>query len=216
MDDIGLLSRFLSERRKARIEEVLSKRTYNLTMVFEELHDPHNIAAVIRTAEAFGIQRVFIIPEKDGKTGLSRKITRAADKWIDIRIQDSIVSCLSELKEQDFSILVSSLGPKAKSIREFSFKRRTAMVLGNEKNGVSKKAYAMADGVFVVPMLGFVESLNVSVAAGLALYHATMERARLLGKNGDLTEQEKAVLRRKWYRQSVKGADMILERMARK
>jgi len=213
MDDVAILAPYLSERRRARIEEVLARRTRSLTVVFEAVHDPHNVAAVLRSAEAFGLQEVHAIRHPDAPDSWSRRITKSADKWIDARLHSTIEACFETLKREGYSIQVSDLSGDAASISAVDFAAsRTALVFGNEKDGVSMAARSLADGRFVLPMRGFMESFNVSVAAALALFHATNERAALPGGGGDLGEAEKQELRRRWYSLSVRGSEGILNR----
>ena len=216
MDEIAILGPFLSERRRARIEAVLARRTRSLTAVFEAVHDPHNVAAVLRSAEALGLQQVHAVRHPDAPDSWSRRITKSADKWIDVQLHPTIEACLKQLRDEGYTIQVSDLSAGAEPIERIDFTSgKTALVFGNEKDGVSEAARRLAHGRFVLPMCGFMESFNISVAAALALFHATRERAARPDGGGDLCEEEKQVLRRLWYRRSVRGAEQILERARR-
>ena len=213
MDEIAALAPFVSKRRRNRIEAVLARRTRSLTAVFEAVHDPHNVAAVLRSAEAFGLQEVHAIRHPDEPESWSRRITQSADKWIDVRLHPSTADCLEMLRQDGYMIHISDLSAGAAPISSIDFTAgKTALVFGNEKDGVSDAARALAHGRFVLPMHGFIGSFNISVAAALALFHATQERSALPDGGGDLTEAEKQALRRRWYRRSVKAAELILKR----
>jgi len=216
MDEVEILAPFLSTRRRARIEEVLAHRTRSLTAVFEAVHDPHNVAAVLRSAESCGLQEVHAVRHPEAPTSWSRRVTKHADKWLDVRHHPTIEACLESLRAAGYAILVSAVhGAAATPLASLDFSGRVAVVFGNEKDGASAAARDRADQLFHIPMRGFTESFNVSVAAALTLHHAVRDREQRLGRSGDLDAEEQQELRRRWFRQSVRAAEAILARARR-
>lgn len=211
MNICEVLSPFISEERKQKMEAIMAQRTRTVTLVLESLYDPHNHAACLRSCEALGVQDVhFITPQ----TALNpnSKVTQGAHQWLDIRVHDSVTTCLSGLKKKGYQIAAGALAPNAVSLLDLDFSKPIALAFGNEHAGLSPEFLAQSDVVFQIPMLGFVQSFNVSVSVAISLFHAMTWRLRNLPQHGDLTEAEKQVIREKWYYQSVEMADLILKR----
>jgi tRNA (guanosine-2'-O-)-methyltransferase len=201
----------LTQRRLERIEAVLATRLYGVSVVLESLYNHGNAAAVMRTCDGMGIQRVDLVttfPEYK----CDRKISLGAHKWLDVHRHSSARSCVTALREKGYTILTTHLEDSA-GIDEIDFSGRVALVFGNERVGVSKEMMALADGNFKIPMYGFAQSFNISVAAALGLYHATRKRRTHLGSDGDMTPEETQVLRERFYRRSVKNSDLLISGM---
>lgn len=160
----------LTSERRARIEQVVTQRCFSHSVVLEDIYDRGNMSAVMRSAEAFGFARMHMI-EKGDKFKESQRTTAGADKWIELKKWKSTQDCVQALKAQGTQIVVTHLSEKSKAIGEIDFSKPTALVLGNEKNGVSAEMIAAADHLVVIPMQGFVQSFNISVAGALCLYH---------------------------------------------
>jgi tRNA (guanosine-2'-O-)-methyltransferase len=188
----------LTERRIARIDAVVAARVAGVTVVLEAVHDPHNLAAVLRTAEGLGIAEVHAIAAAGGFRPNSA-VTQGADKWIDLRLHRIPEACADALQADGFILLGSQLTEGARPLHEVAFDGRTALVFGNEHAGLSPAMAARCAGFFRIPMAGFSQSFNVSVAAGIALAQA-MEWRRRRGIGGDLSEPERAVMRERFYR----------------
>src|SRR5512142_788197 len=154
---------FLLPERKARIDQVVANRTRTLTVVMEALCDPQNVNAVLRTCEAFGIQDLHVIEGVMKPYDRNKKVSQNADKWLDVHRWKATRACLEHLKAEGFAVYATHLGERSRALGELSFAGKVALVFGNEHRGVSAEAVAMADVVYVIPMLGFVQSLNVSV-----------------------------------------------------
>jgi tRNA (guanosine-2'-O-)-methyltransferase len=199
----------ITPARAARIEEVLRHRTYGITAVLESIYDQGNTSAVLRSADSLGIQRVNLILTSP-RTKLERKISLGSEKWLDVHRYYDPVACVRALQADGYQVLATHL-EAAQPIGEVDFSRRTALVFGNEKRGVSPELLAAADGAVYIPMVGFAQSFNISVAAALALYHATQDRQRRLGVQGDLDEAALQALRERFYRRSVRHSDLLLE-----
>lgn len=195
---------FLVPDRRARIDEVVAGRTRTLTVVMEAFCDPQNVNAVLRTCEAFGVQEIHAIEGPMKPYDRNKKISQNADKWVDVRRWRSTGECLDHLRERGFSIYATHLGDGARGLEALSFAGKVALVFGNEHRGVSEEARAISDATFAIPMRGFVQSLNVSVAAAISLAKAVERREAERGRHGDLGEEEAAALRERFYVLAVK------------
>ena len=166
-------------RRKEKFAKVSKLRQRGI-VILEDIHDPHNAGAVFRSCDAFGIQNVHLIfeagkkfnPKKVGKSSSS-----SANKWLDFTVWDSTAKCLKALKKKGYLIYATVLDQEAMPLNKVSFKKsKVALLFGNERNGLSKQAIALADQKLYVPMSGLVQSLNLSVTAGLCLYELNRQR----------------------------------------
>ncbi|MEM6997570.1 MAG: RNA methyltransferase [Patescibacteria group bacterium] len=164
--------------RLDKIERVAAKRTRNLTIVLEEIYDVGNINACIRSAEAMGILDVHIIEAENTFYKKGKRTSSGAAKWLNVRKWDSIEECLSSLREQGFQIVATTLIDKSIEIGEIDFSCKTALIFGNESQGVSSTAVDFSDRTAFIPMHGFVESYNISVACALSLYTAMLQRGK--------------------------------------
>lgn len=222
MAEQGNKARFLVPERKARIDEVVANRTRTLTVVMEAFCDPQNVNAVVRTCEAFGIQELHVVEGPMKPWDRNKKISQNADKWVDVRRWPSTRECLAHLGAEGFAIYVTRLGAGARPLGELSFAGKVALVFGNESRGVSADALALADASYAIPMRGFVQSLNVSVAAAISLAKAVERRVAERGRHGDLGEAEAAALRERFYVLAVKQrariakAERVEERQERR
>jgi tRNA (guanosine-2'-O-)-methyltransferase len=197
-------ARYLAPERKARIDEVVANRTRTLTVAMEAFCDPQNVNAVLRTCEAFGIQELHAIEGPMKPWDRNKKISQNADKWLDVRRWRSTADCLAHLRAEGFAIYVTHLGPGSRPLPELSFAGKVALVFGNESRGVSDEALGLADATYAIPMRGFVQSLNVSVAAAISISQAVERRVAERGRHGDLGDAEAAALRERFYVLAVK------------
>lgn len=194
----------LLPQRKERIEEVLAGRTRTLTVVLDQLEDSFNMAAVLRTCEAMGLQDVHVIRNPKYPWSPNSKVTQGCDKWLDVHQHRDFATCRAALKRQGFRILVSAARQGATSLFDLTFDDKVALVFGNERFGVTPEVLDGADGVFWIPMRGFTQSFNISAAASACLTRAVAWRLEHRGPGGDLTEGEKAALRERFQFLSVK------------
>jgi tRNA (guanosine-2'-O-)-methyltransferase len=197
-------SDYLVPERKARIDEVVANRTRTLTVVMEAFCDPQNVNAVLRTCEAFGIQELHAIEGPMKPYDRNKKISQNADKWLDVRRWRSTSECLGHLRAQGFAIYVTHLGPGSRHLGELSFAGKVALVFGNESRGVSDEALRLADATYAIPMRGFVQSFNVSVAAAISIAKAVERREADRGRHGDLEPADAEALRERFYVLAVK------------
>ncbi len=168
----------MTEKRLNKFLEVVGKRQKYLTLVLENIHDPHNVSAIFRTADAVGIDKIYLIYNIEKFPKISKVSSASAKKWIDTEKFSSVKECFKRLKEQKFRIYSTHLGEKSKNISLFDIDltKRTAIVLGNEHRGVSEEAVALSNGNLIIPMTGMVQSLNVSVSAAVCIYEAMRQR----------------------------------------
>jgi tRNA (guanosine-2'-O-)-methyltransferase len=197
-------------------EEIAKKRQNNLILVLEDLYDPHNAAAIFRSADAFGIQTIYLIFDKQAPFDpLSLAFKRSSaftNKWLDFRIFNSTEECFKALKQANFNIVATILNKSAKSIYETDFQtsKKLALVMGNEHSGISKTAENLADQTIYIPMQGFAESFNLSVATAISLSEITRQRSSEQFLNNP--EQTKNLIKNFQQKQANKKA----ERRARK
>ncbi len=159
------------------MREVLHHRQSSLTVVMEDIHDPHNVSAVLRTADAVGIHAVQLLYTKEKFPKLGKKSSASAVKWIERRTFTSVDECYAALREDGFTIYATHIGPHSRSVYDLDLTGKVALVFGNEHRGVSADAARLADAVFQIPMMGMIQSLNVSVACAVCLYEALRQRA---------------------------------------
>ncbi len=163
------------ERRINKLKKVARKRLFNIVFVFEDIHDPHNALASFRNLDAFGIQEVHLIFNKEEEfdpSQLGKKTSSSANKWLTFTIWHDTQNALKSLKKQGFQIWATSLNNKAVNILDFKYELGTkiAIVFGNEHRGISKDVENLADNFLYIPMNGMVQSLNLSVSAGIVAY----------------------------------------------
>lgn len=177
--------------RLNKIIEVLKRRQYSLRVVMENIHDPHNVSAILRTCDAVGISKVSLVYNIEKFPKLNRTSSSGAVKWIEKEKFRDIKECYDNLHSEGFKIYASSLTEHSISLYDIDFTQKVAVVLGNEHRGISEEAAEYADGLFQIPMHGMVQSLNVSVANAVILYEAQRQRlvSGMYGKS-ELTEEE--------------------------
>lgn len=208
LDKIGPL---LTAERKHKIHKVVQGRNFSTAVVLEGIYDRGNISAVMRTAEALGFANFHVI-ETQEKFKEANRVTQGSDKWVETKKWKTTAEAVKFLKANQFKIVVTSL-EASHPISEVDFSGRTALVLGNEKEGVSAEMLAAADERILIPMQGFVQSYNISVAGALSLYHIMQDRVRRLAKNADLTEEEQGILAAYYYLRTQDSAVDYLKEM---
>ena len=164
------------ERRAEKLRRVLAQRQPDLTVVLENIHDPHNVSAILRSCDAVGVLRAELLYTVEKFPRIGRKSSSSANKWLDCRRHTSVADCYALLREEGFRIYATRLGGGSASLYDLDLSRPSALVFGNEHRGVSGEAAEGADGIFHIPMVGMIQSLNVSVAAAVSLYEAHRQR----------------------------------------
>lgn len=154
---------------------MLATRQPDLTVCLEQVHKPHNVSAIIRTADAVGVHQVHAVwPNPRIRTLVS--LAAGSNSWVSVTTHRAITDAVSHLKDQGMQILATHLSPRAVNFREIDYTRPTCILLGQEKTGITAEALALADQDIIIPMVGMVQSLNVSVASALILYEAQRQR----------------------------------------
>lgn len=216
MIDVELLSYlegFISEDRKQRFLQVLEKRTRFLTVAIEDVFQMHNTSAVIRSCEVFGLQDLHVIENRFGKR-LDKNIAMGAQQWVDVYRHESALSCITNLRMEGYRIIATTPHGEASGLEHFKMEGKSALFFGTEKEGLSKEILSNADSYLTIPMLGFTESLNISVSAAIIL-HNLSEKLRKSEFDWPLTDMEKLEKRLDWTQKSIKSIDEILRRYYR-
>ncbi len=172
------MKNFANLSREERIKKAMSLRKKDLCLVLEDLSEESNIAAILRSSEAFGVGKVYIIHPVAKKPKIDRGPAKGAVQWLEIEFGTSIKSCLNRLKKDHFKLIAALVDPKAKVIWDQNFSGKVAIVVGNEAQGVSKQTQDLVDENIYLPMLGLTESLNVSVASGIFLYEIIRQKEK--------------------------------------
>jgi tRNA (guanosine-2'-O-)-methyltransferase len=190
-----------SARRLEKIARVLAHRQPGLTVVMENIHDPHNVSAIFRTCDAVGVMNVELVYTVEKFPRIGKKSSSSANKWVEYRRHRSVEECFALLRREGTRILATRPGGGARTLYELDLTQRTAFVVGNEHRGVSGEASLLADACVQIPMFGMIESLNVSVAAGICLYEALRQRlATGLLDRSQLSPELLAALEAAWSR----------------
>lgn len=193
----------MTPEREEKLRKVLNHRQPDVTVVMENVNDPHNIMAVARSCDSIGVQTMHIIHDET-KSGFNRerkgsKSSASANKWVDFIDYDSTEECFRQLQNQGFLIFCTHLGAKSKEIYELDFTKKVALVFGNEKHGISSEALQLSDGNFIIPQVGMIQSLNISVACAVSLYEVFRQRKEeKFYQQRQLSEQEYQLIFERW------------------
>lgn len=205
------LEPLMSAERIARIDAVLDARLASIIPVVEDVYDPHNGAAVIRSAEALGLQELHVL-----ETGLrfqaAKGITRGCHRWMDLVRWREPQACVTALRARGFRVFATTLAPGAVPADEIDVSRPVAVVFGNEHRGLPDATVAACDGAVVLPMYGFTQSYNLSVSAAMLTSQLAARRRALLGRAGDLDDDRRRHLRARWFALGLRGVAGIVER----
>ena len=200
----------MNSKRYERICEMLARRQPDLTVCMEQVHKPHNVSAVIRTADAVGVHEVHAVwPSSRMRTMASA--AAGSNSWVQVKTHPTISDAVTQLKSQGMQVLATHLSDKAVDFREIDYTRPTCILMGQEKTGITAEALALADQEIVIPMTGMVQSLNVSVASALILYEAQRQRqnAGLYRRDNSMLDEEEQ------QRLLFEGGYPVLARVAR-
>ena len=201
---IEALSPVVTSERLRRIDEVVQNRTDELVLVLDCIADPHNSSAVLRSADAFGVQTVHVIVGEHGFRA-SRGVSKGTHRWLDVVRYRSAEACVRRLKDDGYAVYVAAMGADI-APEDLHDAPRGAVGFGNEHSGVSPEMRSLADGTFAIPMRGFVESLNISVAAAITIQTLARDGRPHLGAE---RQQE---LRARFLMNSVKKADQVIDK----
>ena len=209
-DLLHYLEGFISEERKERFLEVLAKRTRFLTVAIEDVYQLHNTSAVIRSCDAFGVQDVHVVENRFGKR-LDKNIAMGAEQWVDVHRYQTTTQCMAALKEKGYQIIATTPHNDSNLLADAKITSKTALFFGTEKEGLSQAVLEQADGFLKVPMVGFSESLNISVSAALIIQQLgdTLRKSNL---PWHLTAMEILEKQLDWTKKSIKDIDGVLTR----
>lgn len=209
-DYLCFLENILTDNRKERFLKVLQNRTKHFTVAIEDVFQMHNTSAVMRSCEVFGIQELHVIEEKFGKK-IDKEIAMGAQKWVDITSFDSVSACVANLKSRGYQIIATTPHEEDCLLDDFDISKPSALFFGTERDGLSEEVLRQADGFLKIPMVGFTESLNISVSAAIILQNLS-NRLRQSDISWQLSEEEILEKRMAWAKNSIKDIKRIEER----
>ncbi|MFS4418331.1 TrmH family RNA methyltransferase [Maribacter sp. 2307ULW6-5] len=204
------LEGFISEERKNRFKEVLDQRTKCITVAMEDVYQLHNTSAVIRSCDIFGIQEAHVI-EGRNRNRLDGNIAMGAQQWVDVHRYGNSLDCVRHLRERGYQIVATTPHEKATLLSDFELREKVALFFGTERDGLTQEVMATADGYLKIPMRGFTQSFNISVAAAIILQDLSNKLLKS-DLNWPLTDREKFEKRLDWTKKSIKDIDFILQR----
>ena len=167
----------MTPERSEKLLKVLKQRQANLTVVMENVKDPHNISAVLRTCDAVGIQDVYILTTKEARhKRWGHRSSSSALKWLTVHEYDNLEACVADLRKKFTKILTTHLSSDAVGLYDIDFTESVALVFGNEHERVTPEFRALSDGNFIIPQMGIIQSLNISVACAVSIYEAMRQK----------------------------------------
>ena len=194
------MPREITEKRKQRIDQVLAKRQKDLTMVMDNIWDPHNVSAVLRSCDAFGVSGVHLYYTDSQWPDLGKKSSASAKKWIPRTRHLDAGAMVDQLRGQGMQILRTGFSETARPVMDFDFTKPTAIILSNEHRGTSPELAELVQDEIYIPMQGMVQSFNVSVAAAIILYQAFVQREQAgMYSTPSFSEEELEALKSEWY-----------------
>lgn len=204
------LEHFITEERKERFLQVISARTNHFTVAMEDVFQMHNTSAVVRTCEVFGVQQAHSIEGRFGKR-LDAKIAMGAQKWVDVFRYNDTQSCIDTLRAQGYQIVATTPHKDAYFLNDFDISKKSAFFFGTEKEGLSQQVLSQADTYLKIPMVGFTESLNISVAVAIVLQQLT-DKLRRSQVAWQLTDEERLSTLINWTKKSIRNVKDVLKR----
>ncbi len=202
------LKEHLTPERDQRLREVVASRSNFFVSVLENIYDRGNVSAVMRSSEAFGFVEMALIDPPGSKFKAANRVTRGAEKWLDVKPYSSPETCVSNLRSRGYQVWATDLATEV-SIDTLDWSKPMAIVLGNEKDGISPAMRAAVDGCFRIPMLGFSQSFNISVAAALVFYRAHLELRRV-GAAAYLKPEQQQQLLANYYLRCFDNPEALL------
>ncbi len=209
-DLLTYLESYLTEERKQRFLEVLQKRTKHITVAVEDVYQLHNTSAIIRSCDVFGIQDLHVIEDRFGKR-LDKNIAMGAEQWVDVYRYQTTTDCISKLKDDGYQIIATTPHNDSSLLHDFFPIEKSAIFFGTEKEGLSEEVMQQADGFLKIPMVGFSESLNVSVSAAIIIQQLA-QKVRDSNLNWQLTDIEILNKQLDWTKKSIKDVQGIIKR----
>ncbi|MCK5847030.1 MAG: RNA methyltransferase [Bacteroidales bacterium] len=207
------LFEFISENKKNLFEKNILNRTRHLTVVLENIYQPHNASAVLRSCDLFGVQDIHII-ENSNKYKLSKEVAMGSSKWLNMykynTAEENTIACFDKLRSEGYKIVATTPHEKDVMLDELPLDQKTALVFGTELDGLSDVAMNNADAFVKIPMYGFTESFNISVSAALSMFHLT-EKIRKSDLEWQLSKEEQVDIHINWATAVIKKSNLIIE-----
>jgi tRNA (guanosine-2'-O-)-methyltransferase len=204
------LESYLTPSRREKFKRVLAQRTMHFTVATEDVYQLHNTSAVIRSCDVFGIQEVSIVEEQNTKR-IDREIAMGAQKWVDLNRYNSVKSCITDLKAKGYQIVATTPHANDCDLEDFDVSKKSCFFFGRETEGLSQEVLNAADVFLKIPMVGFTESLNISVSAAIILQHVT-SKLKQTDINWQLTAPQLFDKRLDWCKKTIKSFEAIVER----
>lgn len=210
---INYLSEFITPERKSLFEKVIENRTRYLTVVLEDIYQPQNASAVLRTADCFGIQDVHVI-ENRNEFQVDTEVSLGSSKWISLKkyknAENNSLEAIHALKKQGYRIIATSPHTNDINLEDFDLtKGKAALIFGTELTGITNTIKREADEFMKIPMHGFTESFNISVSAAIVMHHLTHRLKTNSGIDWQLTQTEKESILLQWIKNTIKKADLL-------
>ena len=211
---IDYLSGFINEERRERLQQILGERTRHITVVLEDVYQPQNASAVVRTCECLGIQELHVI-ENLYEYRLNPAVVQGSSKWIDLvkhnrEDEDNTRPCIEELKQRGYRIVAMDPAPGGKTVDQLDIGGKLAICFGSEEPGLSATLQALADETVRIPIHGFTRSYNLSVSAGISLY-TLVTALKNSGVDWQLDERDATGLYIRWLARSTPSGESLLE-----
>jgi tRNA (guanosine-2'-O-)-methyltransferase len=215
---LGYLESFISDNKRTKFREIIRNRTRHVTIVLEDIYQPHNASAVLRTCDCFGIQDVHVI-ENLNKYEVNPDVALGSSKWISLfkynKKENNTIACLEELKSKGYSIIATTPHRDDHTPETLPLDKKFALLFGTELEGLTPEAIGMADGFVRIPMYGFTESFNISVSAAL-LIRAVTGRLHQSGIPWQLPEEEQLDILIQWAKTVIKKGDLVEKEFLKK
>ncbi len=210
---LNYLENFITPERIERFKRILEERTKYITVAVEDVFQKHNMSAVIRSCEVFGVQEAHVIEKRNTKC-LDEEISMGAQNWVDVYEYKNSINCIESLRKKGYKIIATTPHNNSCFLDDFEITDKVALFFGTERDGLSAEVIENADGYLKVPMVGFTESLNISVSAAIILQNLTnkLKNSTIEWK---LTDEEKQDKQLDWTKKSIKSIDAILDRYSK-
>lgn len=209
---LSFLEDYLTDHKKELFQRVLDQRTKHFTVVIEDIYQDNNSGALVRTCDCFGIQEVHIIQQKYNFK-IAHAIARGAEKWLDLHVYDghpdNTLACFEKLRQEGYQIVATSPHQDECTLDDFDIQKKSAFVFGSEKEGISQSSLDDADVFLKIPMMGFTESLNVSVSAAVVLHQLTKALKQHPDIDWALSEEEKFRKKLEWTLKTIPNSDSL-------
>lgn len=209
-DLLTYLETYLTEERKQRFLDVLQQRTKHITIAVEDVYQLHNTSAILRSCDAFGVQHLHVIENRFGKR-LDKNIAMGAEQWVDVYRYKNVADCISKLRGDGYRIIATTPHNDSTLLPDFLPLEKSAIFFGTERKGLSDEVMQQADGFLKIPMVGFSESLNVSVSAAIIIQQLA-QKVRDSHVDWQLSNIEVLEKRLDWTKKSIKDVDGIIKR----